>query len=373
MQIFYDKVNPNISQLKRYITTNAARELSALSEPCYYPKTKRFYYELLNILKVTDKDVKAFVKRTYKGTKAEKFKLTNDPATNILVFIMYYFLKKREQSAFTSTLVYFMIIQYSRLMHKQIKYCYPDTFKYTLDTLTRTHLFFREKSIPNSLYYLARQVQTNYTDDIKNWNVDGIIAFLSSARTRISQSVKSFAKGYYLNRRNGAMIKTQGEPKDGEDDNGYQYEVLEKGQKLVDDVTKKITQYKIIDREAFDEAKKITKIKTSIATIISNGVTKDNHINNVKIALQLFVKEAKTVDMVCGKEFYVYVKRMMAVKRTVAQLYFKAQINILLMEILKDVGFLKTYQSYTSQTQFIINSFLAFYLTLMLRRSICKN
>lgn len=168
------------------------------------------------------------------------------------------------------------------------------------------------------------------------------------------------------------MIKTQGEINDEEGDNSYQYKVLEKGQKITDDLTKKITTYKIIDRKAFDEAKDISKIKTSIATLIVNGLTKEENFNNIKIIYQLFVKNAKTVDMVCGDEFYKYVKRMMAVKRTVAQMYFKAQVNILLMDILKDVGFLKSYEKYTSQTKFIINSFLAFYLTIMLRRSVCQ-
>ena len=265
-----------------------------------------------------------------------------------------------------------MIVQYSRLMHKQIKYCDADAFKYTLDTLTRTHLFFREKSIPNSLYYLARQMQTNYKDDIKNWDIDRIIAFLSAARTRISQSVKSFARSYYANKKSGATIKTQGELTDDPDANNYQYEVLEKGQKIVDDITKKITQYKIIDRYAFDEAKKISKVKTSIATVIANNLSNDKHINNVKLALQLYVKGVKTADMLCGNAFYAHVKKLMAIKRTVAQLYFKAQINILLIEVLKDSHLSKTYESYTSQTQFIINSFLAFYLTLMVRRSVCN-
>ena len=108
MQILHDKVNPNYGQLKRYITSIAARELSALSEPCYYPKTKRFYFELLNILKIDNKDMREFVKRTYKGTKAEKFKLTNDVGTNILVFVMHYFLTKKDQAAFSATMVYFM-------------------------------------------------------------------------------------------------------------------------------------------------------------------------------------------------------------------------------------------------------------------------
>lgn len=371
MQIFHDKVNANYAQLKKFIISNAARELSALSEPCYYPKTKRVFFELIALLKVNKKDVTDFVKRNYKGTKAEKFKLATEPLANVMVFIMHYFLEKKDIQAFSATMVYYMIIQYSRLMNKQIKYCDPDAFKYTLDTMTRTHLFFREKSIPNSLYFLAKQMQGNYAEDIKVWDVDRIIAFLSASRTRISQSIKSFAESYYRNKKSGSSIKTQGEIED-DDANSYQYQVLEKGQKIVDDITKKITSYKIIDRKAFDEAKKISKVKTSIATVIVKNLTNEKNFNNIKLTLQLFIKEVKSVDMICGDNFYVYVKRLMAVKRTVAQLYFKAQINILLQEVLKDSHLLKTYEGYTSQTQFIINSFLAFYITLMVRGYICQ-
>ena len=273
-------------------------------------------------------------------------------------------------AGYSSTMVYYMVVQYARLMNKQIKYCDADAFKYTLDTLTRTHLFFREKTIPSSLFYLATQMQNAFTEDIKEWNIDQIIAFISVARHRISQSVKSFAENYYRNKQSGSSIKTQGDESD--DSNSYQYQVLQKGQKLVDDVTKKITSYKVIDRKAFDEAKQLSKIKTSIATLVANGVTNEKHFNNVKIALQLFVKEIKTVNMLCGDDFYTYVKRLMALKRTVAQLYFKSQINILLIEVLKDDNFLETYEKYTSQTQFIINSFLAFYITIMMRRTICQ-
>lgn len=370
METLLQTINPDKNALKKYIISSAARELSALSEPCYYPKTKKFYFELLHLLKIKDKDVKDYIKRTYKGTKAQSWALWKDPGTNLLIFLMHYFLMENDIPAYKSTMVYYMIVQYSRLMHKQMKYCDPDAFKYTLDTLTRTHLFFREKTIPNSLFYLSDQMQNRFTAGIKSWDINDVISFIGIARHRISQSVKSFAENYYRNKQSGTSIKTQGELDD--EANSYQYKVLQKGQKVIDDVTKKITAYKIIDRKAFDEAKQISKIKTSIATIVANGVTNEKHFNNIKIALQLFIKEAKTVGMICGDDFYPYVKRLMAVKRTVAQLYFKAQINILLTDILKETGNWKMYEKYTSQTQFIINSFLAFYITIMLRRSLCN-
>ncbi|GAF88799.1 unnamed protein product, partial [marine sediment metagenome] len=147
--------------------------------------------------------------------------------------------------------------------------------------------------------------------------------------------------------------------------------VLQRGQKTVDDVTKKITSYKIIDRKSFDEAKKISKIKTSIGILIVDKITNEKNQNNIKIALQLFIKDLRDVSMVCGSGYVPYVKKLMAVKRTTAQLYFKAQINILLMDILQDMKFVESYERYTSQTQFIINSFLAFYLTGIMKNNLC--
>jgi len=341
-----------------------------LSAPCYYPKTKRFFYEILNRLKLTEKEFKDFVKRNYKGTKAEKWILPNEPGTNLLLFSMYLFLRKNDYATYSTLMIYLNIIQYSRLMFKSIKFCYEEPFKYTLDTLTRTHLFFREKSIPNSLFYLSKELQNKFTKYIKEWNIDGIIAFITEARSRISQSVKSFAESYYKNKQEGSVIKTQ---IDGPDDEGntYQYKVLQRGQKAIDDVSKKITTYKFVDKKALEDAKNNTKIKTSIAILIVNEITKDEYFNNIKILLQLFVKDLNNVKMVCGNEYYDYVRKLMALKRTTAQLYFKAQVSILLVEILKNLKLIDVYKSYTNQTQFIINSFLAFYITSIFRNSLC--
>ncbi|MFW9871850.1 MAG: hypothetical protein ACFFG0_02025 [Candidatus Thorarchaeota archaeon] len=364
------KIPSNLSVLKRFTISTAAKEMSALSEPCYYPKTKKVYHEFLNLLKITDKDFKAFIKRNNKGTPAEKWLLPNDPGTNILIFIMHLFLKERDVRTFSATLIYYMAFQYSKLMHKQIKYCYEDTFKYTLDNLTKTHLFSREKTIPNSLLHLARALQKSFANDIKEWNKDRILAFMTEARTRISQSVKSFAVSYYRNRTAGGGIKTQIEEPDDES-NVYQYKVLQKGQKSIDEVAKKITIYKLVDRKALDDSKNVSKVKTSIATIIANELTDKKYFDNIKILLQLYVKELTSVKMICGDEYYTYVKKLMAIKRTTAQLYFKAQVSVLLTDILKSLKLTNSYKNYTSQTQFIINSFLAFYITSIFRNSLC--
>jgi hypothetical protein len=362
----------DLTQLRRYIVGKAAAELSALSTPCYYPKTKKFPYDILHVLKITEKDFKEFIKRNNKGTKAEKWLLPNDLGTVLLIFVMYLFLKKKDRAAYSATIIYFLIVQYSRLMHKQIKYCYEDTFKYTLDNLTRTHLFSREKTIPNSLFYLSNALQSSFTKDIASWDKERIFIFMSEARSRISQSIKSFAESYYKNRKEGIAIKTQSEETEDNDTNIYQYKVLQRGQRVVDEVTKKITIYKTVDKKAFEDAKQISKAKTSISTLICNEVANEKYFNQVKILLQLFVKGLTDVKMVCGNEYYDYIKKLMALKRTTAQIYFKAQVNILLQEILKNLKLLEVYKKYTSQTQFIISSFLAFYITSIFRNTICS-
>jgi len=371
MQEILKKIDANLPQLRRYIVTKASKELAELSQPCYYPKTKKMYIELLHILKISDKDVKDFVKRSTKGTKAEKWLIANEPTSRLLVFIMHLFLKNRDTSSYAATMVYYLIVQYARLMHKQIQYCDEDAFRYALDTLTKTHLFSREKTIPNSLYFLSKALQRSFTKDIQKWDEDRVLAFMIESRTRISQSVKSFATSYYNIKKSKIGIKTQQEPTDDKEEYKPEYVVLKRGQQVIDNVTKKITMYKLVDVKALNDAKNVSKIKTSIATQIANELINRRYADKIKILLQLFIKDLTSVQMVCGDEYYKYVKNLMGLKRTSAQLYFKAQVSILLKDIITNLKMNKLYDSYTSQTQFIINTFLAYYVTSILRNNLC--
>ena len=373
MEELLKKINPNLSKLELFINNNTARELSQISTPCYYPKTKRFYFELLKILDITNKDVKAYVKRTYKGTKAEKWLLWQDVGTNLLLFVMHLFLKNNKRKAFISTVTYYMIIQYSRLMHKQIKYCYEETFKYTLDHLTHIHLFHRETTISNAILYLGNEVRNRYEKDIKNWDIEKIILLISVARHRLSQSIKSFAEHYYKNRKEGLGFKTQIEdPEDAEKANMYQFQIQQRGQRVIDNVLKKLSVYKFIDKKSIVEAKKYSKVKTSIAILIANKLTDVKYQEDIKIALQMFIKKLTKIEMICGNQYPTYMKSLMGIKRVSAQLQFKTQINILLKKLIKSTEFEKIYEKYTTQTQYIINLYLAYYITGIMKNMLCK-
>jgi len=363
------KISP--SRLESVLVRILSSDMDNLSQACYIPGHKANYHKLLNITGLTDKDIKNFAKRTYDKTQVKGAPLANETGTNLLLFIMWYALNKRKKDLYHGTLVYHMVRQHGHVMKRQFpKFCNEEVFAYALETITRTHLFAREKTIGGTLMFLAKELKRKYTNDIQTFNVDGIIKFIYSSRQRISQSVKSFAEHYYRAYKEGISIKTH---QDALDDEGNQYQAqqLERGKKVIDASVKKLTVYKTIDVVAMEQAKKITKIKFEIANILTRQLNDTRYADEIRLILKLFIDDITDKSMICGKGYEVYVKKLMAVKRTRARIYFKQRINILLLKLLKDTGFMKTFLSYTPQTQFIINSYLAYYLTMVMRNLIC--
>ncbi|RLA75869.1 MAG: hypothetical protein DRG78_20140 [Epsilonproteobacteria bacterium] len=357
----------NLHKLKRSLHKIVATELSSLSEPCYYPSLKKYYYELLDTTKLKEKNIREFVKRFYKGTPASKWKLHRDPISNFYIFLMWVLNRSRQTTAYKSALLLYIIRNYTNLMHKQMKFCNDDTFKYALENLAKTHLFSREKTISGSLFYLSGQMDKRYSKFIKSGDVDGISKFITECRTRISQSIKSFAEVYYNANEQGLSIKN---PKE-DDDNPNQYQQLEKSSRVINDVIKSLTVYKNIDNKAVADARSLTKVRASLATSISKAVTDIKNVDNIRLILELFVKELSQVGHLCGDQFFKNVRTLMAIKRTKSKVYFKQQINILLLTLVKDIKFTRQYNQLTKQTQSLINLYLAYYLTITVRNSIC--
>jgi len=369
MDILLQKSKIDYSKLRSLIQRTVAKELSNLSEPCYYPSMKKVYYEILHYTGLTDKDVSEFVDRFYRDSKYKDFRLHKDLATNLYIFLMNIFLQKNDKLLFTYTIALLSIRYYSNLMHKMIAYCNKDIFRYSLDNLNKTHLFSREKTIPNALYFLSKEVSKKYERGIKNKDVDNIAKFITEIRHRINQSVKSFAGVYYTAHEEGKSIKTVKEP--DEETNAYQYQSQEKESKLVNDITKKITIYKFIDNKAVLDAKQLTKVNSSVSTLISNKLADVKFTNEIKIVIQLFLKDLRKVSDICGKEYFNYVRKLMGIKRTNQTVYFKQQVNVLLLKVLDEMKYRENYNKMTSQTQFLMNLYLAYYMTMVLRNSIC--
>lgn len=371
MKELLTKAKINDSQLKRLIAQIVAKNLSSLSEPCFYPELKKHYYELLKVTGLVHKDIVEFKKRRWKGRKEYKFLTNMDTISNFYVFLIQYFLKKRDKQTYNYMMVLYIIRHYANLMHKTFSYCQDDVFKYSLETLTKTHLFSREKTISNALYYMGQEMVRRWTRVLRSNDLEGIGLFMREARHRISQSMKSFAQTYYKIDEEGAGIKTAEAPAGDDDEHSYQTASGEQSTKIVDDITRKITVYKYSDRKSQEEARKLLKINASIATQIVSKLNNTKHSDNIRLILKLFVKSLTDTKQLCGDDYEKHVRRLMSLKRTKQKIYFKQQINILLLAVIKEFDYKKKYDKLTAQTQFLINLFLAYYLTMLIKRSVC--
>ena len=370
MKELLQKAKMNDAQLKSLVSRVVAKNLSALSEPCFYPELKKNFFEFVKATGLTEKDIKDFVKRRWKGRKEASFSTNVNPIANFYVFLLQYFLYKNDKQTYNYFMILYILRHYSSLIHKHFKFCNPDTFKYTLEVLTKTHLFLRERTISNAIYYMAQEMIRRWTNSLKTNDLDGIGLFMREARHRVSQSVKSFAQTYYKISEEGAGMQTSEIPSE-EDENSYQIQTSDKYTRLIDDITKKITVYRFTDRAIQEEARKLSKISASLATQIVTKLNDPKNSDLIRIILKLYLKELKEVKQICGKEYEGYVRQLMSLKRTKSKIYFKQQINILLLNILKDFDYLPKYQNLTNQTQFLVNLFLAYYLTMLVRRTVC--
>ena len=345
-------------------------ELSKLVEPCYYPPVKKHFYEILHMVGLQERDIKDFRNRFYAGLGAKAGLLVMELQTNLLIFVMYSALRKRDMILYQSTMNYMGIRYYSNLMHRQIPYCNIDVFKYALEHLTKTHLFAREKTIPSAITFLSSEMIKAHTNYIKEANSDKIADFIMVYRHRLAQSIRSFAELYYRAAKEGVAIKKPYEPEEGMEDS-TNLQRVEKASKVIEQIVKKITVYKIIDEKAIDEAKKLTKVSAVLAQQIASSLCDLKYSDDIKMILHLFLKDISSVKQVCGKDYYNYVKKLMAVKRLGNKVSFKLAVGDTLMKIVIDLKYVDRYDRFTTQTKFVINLYLAYYITMVLRNSVC--
>jgi hypothetical protein len=370
MEELLKKANIDDARFKREVPKIVAYNFSQLVEPCFYPELKKNFYEFLRYSGLTEKDVKDFTKRRWKGTKWASFQTHSQPLANFYIFLMQYFIKKRDVKTYHYLMYFYIIRHYASLMKIHFKYCVPETFKYALETLTKTHLFAREKTIPNALMYIAREMIRRFTKGLTENNLDAIAYFMVDSRNRVSQSMKSFSANYHNSAAKGLGLGTDELPSDDEDTIA-DVKTKEDGERLIDQIIRKIVSYRHVDNKAFEEAKKLSKINASLASMILQKINNTKYMDNIRIILKLFIKDLKGKQSLCGNDFNTYVRNLMSIKRTKLKIFFKQQVNIMLLEILKELRYSNKYSKMTSQTQFSVNLFLAYYLTMILKNTVC--
>jgi len=367
MQQLLEKATIDYPELKRYILKIVTDSLSIVSEPCKYPETKKHYYELLRHCDLTETDVKDFTKRFWKGTKQSTWNLQNDPITMLYVALMNYSLVHQNDNQTYSIICAFLGIRYyTNLMSINIKYCNPEYFKYALNAVFKTHLFTREGSIAAAIMHLSKELQTRFTPRIIKMEPDGVAAFITEYRTRMAQSVKKFAAVYYDAAKHGMKVKNP-----YEDDESQIYQDLDKTNHVSAEVAKKICVYKTKDMKALESSKKLTKINSKLAATMVDEVHNTIYIDQVRIAFDLFLKDVKNIKNICDKDYYGYLRSLISSKKQTDSLTLRKHISDLTVLIMQNLKFDSKFQSFTAQTKLSVYLFLAYYLTGVLRNTIC--
>lgn len=375
MKILLDKSKIDHNNLKKFLLKITANELLNLSENCYYPKLKKYYFNLLQFTGQTEKSSKELMNNFYKEIKEKKLtylmRIHDDPITNLIVFIMNYFLVEQDIMGYSTASTYFVIRNYANLIHRQMIFCDPDAYRYAMEHLAKTHLFIREKTLPNSLYFMAKEIMKKYSIGISEGDPIEIAKMITETRTRIQQSLRSFAEIYYKSKESNAVIKNPYESENDTEDKKYQEQSQDRFDRIVDTISKKICVYKYIDKKAIIDAKTITKINISLATLLSNTLTDVRYLDNVKLILKLFIKDMTSVKTICGKEYLNYLRNLMSIKRTTSVIYFKQQIAEIVEKIIDDINYREKYTNLSSQSKFMINLYIALYLTMILKNTLC--
>lgn len=369
MKDLLEKSNINKNKLKMFIVKIVAQEIMNLSEPCYYPSLKKYSYEMFNYVGLHEQDIKIYFHEFYKNTEAATAELKKDVVSNLLIFIMYYFLTIDDIQAFKNTMTYYMIRQYTNLMNKQINFCKPDVFKYALDNLNKIHLFVREGTISSAIVHLSNEMVRRYMDGITSADPFSIHFFIFESRTRLSQSIKSFAELYYKFQKEGVGFKSTEQI--GKDNQEYTLTILEKGKRITNDITNHICIYKNINQIAINDAKKITRINESLANNIAKDLVNIQYIDDIKLIIELFLKDLTSIDQICGPGFLQYVKNLMSIKRTSKIIYFKQEVIDLTEKVIDNIDYREKYDSLTKQTRFLIACFIAYYLAIVTRHLVC--
>jgi hypothetical protein len=221
----------------------------------------------------------------------------------------------------------------------------------------------------NKIQDFIKEMKNKYTDSFLSKDARQIAMFITECRTRVSQSIRSFQIAYYKFSKEGLKFR---EPYVGEEGGEFEYQTVEKRNLLIDNITKSITVYREIDEKALAEAKSLTKIRESLSRQIVEELANVKYQENVRTVLDLFVRDIKSSSSICGKDFFPYVRSLMAVKKSNKPIYFKQQVYELLVKILKSIKSLDSFLRLTSQSKSLHGSFLAFYIAMFLKNKICQ-
>lgn len=354
--------------LHSFIINKISVEFSNMVENCYYPKIAEIYRDLLHMTHSNEADLLSYSKAKYPGK--ESYKLLHDPITTLLVLITQEFLRKKDIAAAESTFHLFALRSYTNSLHKMTtpggsrkSFCNADAFQNALERLSKNHMFVKQKTIPNSVLYYSRAMFKMYAKDLLNDNADKLALMIYALKTRIMQSMRSFFEQYYETFKEKTMSKSEIE---GRAEYDSSHETKLKG--FISKITNDMTVYGKVDPDAVNEAAGLIKFNRKLSEQYAKKLSTPEFSEKLETVLYLLLKDVRDISAIKTNEFLEHIQKLMSIKVTKQELYFKKVISDIHLEIIKLLGLSDWYNKLSVQSQSISRNFIAYYLAFFLRK-----
>jgi len=363
----------NRAKLKKFFHVVVSQELMSLAEPCYAPKIKKYENTLYNFLNISKSDLQIEIKKFYKGTAAEKWLLENDSNTNLLILIMHYFLTKRDMVGFRTAMLFYNIRQYSNLFHRNFTFCQPDVFKFTLENISKSHIYSREKTVANAVYHFSNQMTNRWTKTLTAFDSPKQISkFVRECRHRHAQSIKSFTISYYKNTESdNARIKQTKEEITNSEGETSAVESSQKTPQKIIDLVEKISLYRYVDINALETSLRLNNVNKIYGQLIVKEIGKPENHDNLIAIYKMYITNLKNVSDICSSKFIGEIKKIFRSKDTKAR-FFKESCSELLVKCIYEAKLKDKYKNLSIQSKYMYLNFLIFYLCWSLKNYICK-
>jgi hypothetical protein len=348
------------TSLHTFMLKKAGKELQFLVEPCYYPRVADIFKELMHRTKANEKELVKFAKQKYFNPKwkLKNPKLLQDPQTILLVLIAQDFARRNDYSGAIAAFNLLALRYYTNTMYKHIKYCNENYFKSALENLSHNHLFNTRKTIGSAVMYLSGQVFDRYKKDLQNDNSEEVVAMIYYLRTRIAQSVRSFANHYYKIAEGGGATRQQIE--DMPEKENLQKKLKQESSKLA----KNVTVYAAVDVRAVNASQRITRFNRKMATVYAESLVDTKYTQQLELLLYLFMRALPAIKSDEGKYIEVS-KRLMSVKVSKKPVFYKKTLTQIHDQIITDLGLTHKFERLSAQSKHISRSFLSYYLAIM--------
>lgn len=344
---FIPELQPS-NKLYRNISKVVGNEIASVGTACYYPKLIKYYPDIRSDLGINDAQIKEF--KLQMTDYYQKMSILTDKQTLMSLIAMIYFIRRRKPEITKVFMEYLAIKFHSSVMHKLFpKYCNDDAWLLALDKLSHKHLYRVHKGIPSTVQYIAGAVLKRYTSKLRSNNLKDhdLLQMVYELRTRLSQSMRSFAESYY---------RIMEEPEKGKD-------TEDKLVGIADKISMMITTYGNADKTALAQSIMKSKLRKEYAMTLISEIGDPEFREKIKFVIVL-MNRLVPLKNICKES-----QRLTLIRKIISnQKVDRYSPRDSILEIIQDT---RSAYMLNSLNKDQLVSFISHYLTLYLKGRIC--